>query len=60
METPIFNCKPAGVRSLSVICPFVRAGGRRGGSGADLRCNTGGKPPVDNETKCRGGKHGEK
>ena len=38
---------------------FVRAGGWRGGHGAHLRCDAGGKLPVDDEAKCRGGEHGE-
>lgn len=44
---------------LFLTLVFVRAGGWRGGPGAHLRCDAGGKLPVDDEAKCRGGEHGE-
>lgn len=46
-------------RFLTLTHLLVRAGGGRGGSGADLRCDAGGKLPVDDEAKRGGGEHGE-
>lgn len=41
------------------VSVLIRAGGWRGGPGADLCRDTGRKLPVDDEAKCRGGEHGK-